>query len=291
MKRVARKPTIIYDGAIYHVIQRGNNRAFIYNDQLDKAKFCELLKETMEKEGYEFSLLYYVLMDNHFHLVVETPASAIDRIMHRINMMYTRYFNKKYGRTGSLYEGRYSGSLILDTRYLMSAIRYIAHNPVRAGLVKAPADYRWCAHLDIISMKKGLVNVEGLLSKFSANPIKAREAYDALILSEPGALGAGTETIGEVKALDKHGQKRMASLETLLISEFKDPMTRNRILRNDKAPAISAQRTKFAEKAFLAGFYVKEIAALLNMTTRGVRYMLEGTRAKLDDRGWEAGER
>jgi REP element-mobilizing transposase RayT len=282
---MGRKPTILYDGAIYHVIQRGNNRAFIYNDQLDKAQFCDLLTETMAIEGYKFSLLYYVLMDNHFHLVVETPVSAIDRIMHRVNMMYTRYFNRKYGRSGSLYEGRYNGSLIHDTRHLMTVIRYIAYNPVRANLVKAPADYRWCAHLDVVSMKKGLVDVDGLLSKFSDDPHQARASYEALILSEVEVRG--TKTIGQAKAMNKKEQKRMASLEIMLNSEFKDQTIRDRIVRNDKALAISAQRAKFAERAFLAGFYVKEIAALLNMSTRGVRYMLEGTKVKLDDRGWQ----
>lgn len=151
MTQMSRKPRIVYDGAIYHITQRGNNRAYIYNDQLDKAKFCDLLKETMTMEDYSFSLLYYVLMDNHYHLVIETQEASIDRIMHRINMLYTKYFNKKYGRSGVLYEGRYTGMLILDNSYLMTVIRYIAYNPVRAELVKSPADYRWCAHLDILS--------------------------------------------------------------------------------------------------------------------------------------------
>ena len=274
MSRVSRKPRIVYDGAIYHIIQRGNNRAYIYNDQLDKAKFCDLLMETMTMEDYGFSLLYYVLMDNHYHLVIETSEASIDRIMHRINMLYTKYFNKKYGRSGVLYEGRYTGILILDNSYLMTVIRYIAYNPVRAELVKSPADYRWCAHLDVVAKQHGLVDVAGLLSKFDKDPQKARAAYELLV---SGEVPEGKHQRSDV---DKKGQKRMTNLESMFHREIKDESVRTLVCQRDKSQEISAQRQKFAERAYLAGFYVKEIAALLNMTPRAVYYTLEGTRAK-----------
>lgn len=274
MRFMGRKPTIVYDGAVYHIIQRGNNRAYIYNDQLDKAKFCDLLQETMAMEDYGFSLLYYVLMDNHYHLVIETSEASIDRIMHRINMLYTKYFNKKYGRRGVLYEGRYTGLLILDNSYLQSVIRYIAYNPVRAELVKSPADYRWCAHLDIISTKQGLVDVAGLLSKFDQDPQKAKSAYALLISGEMPVQK------NQRQVQDKKIQKRMTNLESLLINEIKDDAVRTLVCQRDKTALISAHRQQFAERAYLAGFYIKEIAALLNMTPRAVHYMLEGTRAK-----------
>lgn len=271
---MSRKPTIVYDGAIYHIIQRGNNRAYIYNDQLDKAKFCDLLKETMDLEDYGFSLLYYVLMDNHYHLIIETPEASIDRIMHRVNMLYTKYFNKKYGRKGVLYEGRYTGLLILENIYLQSLIRYIAYNPVRAGLVKSPAEYRWCAHLDIVATKQGLVDVTGLLSKFDLDPVKAMAAYALLISGELPVQK------NQRQVQDKKLQKRMVNLEAMLFSEIKDEAIRTLVCQRDKTALISAHRQQFAERAYLAGFYVKEIAALLNMTPRAVHYMLEGTRAK-----------
>lgn len=274
---MTRKPTIVYDGAIYHLIQRGNNRAYIYNDQLDKAKFCDILKETMALEDCAYKLLYYVLMDNHYHLVIETLTAPIDRIMHRINLVYAKYFNKKYGRTGVLYEGRYARSLILDTGHLMSVIRYIAYNPVRAELVKSPADYRWCAHLDVLSMKRGLVDVKGLLDKFDRHPQKALDAYVHLI------SGRLPEPQRRTEAIDKISQKRMVSLEIMLISDFKDETQRTYICQGSKSPHIIALRKDFAERAYLAGFYAKEIAQILNMSPRAVQYMLRGTRAKLPE--------
>jgi REP element-mobilizing transposase RayT len=271
---MGRRPRVLYDGAIYHVIQRGNNRTFIYNDQLDKAKFCDLIHETMNMEDYSFKLLYYVLMDNHFHLLIETPSATIDRIMHRINMLYTKYYNKKYGRCGTLYDGRYTASLIAETRYLIQVIRYIANNPVRAGLVKIPSDYRWCAHLDVISYKKGLVDVDSLLGLLHENPPKAMEIY-LTILSPEQSISKSI-----LVSHEKNHQKRMTSLELLFRSHVKDKNLRELICSNDRSASVSELRRGFTESAYTAGYYVKEIAELLNLSLRGVRFILSKSKVQ-----------
>ncbi len=105
---MGRKIRTYFEGAIYHVIQRGNNKAFIFQKQADKIKLLDLLHETMQTENYNYKLLYYVIMDNHYHLIVETPSidANVSRIFQRVNMLYAKYYNKAYERCGGIYGGR-----------------------------------------------------------------------------------------------------------------------------------------------------------------------------------------
>ena len=106
--KMGRKLRELYNEALYHIIQRGNNRNYIYEDIMDKKMFFRLLLDTREKCG--FKILYYVLMDNHYHLLVQTGDITIDKIIQRLNTAYSKYYNKKYNRSGSIYGGRYNSS-------------------------------------------------------------------------------------------------------------------------------------------------------------------------------------
>jgi putative transposase len=128
-----------------HVIQRGNNRMACFADDADRTVYLALLRSSLPKLGCH--LHAYCLMTNHIHLLM-TPASgkACAALMHRLSQGYAQYFNKKHGRTGTLWEGRFRSSLVATAPYIVACYRYIERNPVRAGLVPHPLAYRWSSH-------------------------------------------------------------------------------------------------------------------------------------------------
>jgi len=94
-----------YQGGIYHVIARGNNKEYIFKESIDKGYFIKLLKETIE--GMNYCIFGYVLMDNHYHILIQTMDKKLQEIMHQINNKYSKYFNVKYKRIGHVFQGRY----------------------------------------------------------------------------------------------------------------------------------------------------------------------------------------
>ncbi|MFC1841105.1 transposase [Thermodesulfobacteriota bacterium] len=136
---MARALRIEYEGAFYHITSRGNDRKRIFYSKTDYSRFKSYLKEGAKKFG--FILHSYVLMTNHYHLLIETPNANLSKIMHYINGSYTTYINRKRGRRGHLFQGRYKSILVDRDNYLLELSRYIHLNPVKAGIVERPQDY------------------------------------------------------------------------------------------------------------------------------------------------------
>jgi len=140
-----RKPRFTLPGVPQHVIQRGNNRDPCFFAEQDYARYLNDLEESAEK--YACDIHAYVLMTNHVHLLV-TPhtENSISSMMQALGRRYVRYINHSYRRTGTLWEGRYKASLIDSEAYLLTCMRYIELNPVRASMVAHPGEYRWSSY-------------------------------------------------------------------------------------------------------------------------------------------------
>jgi putative transposase len=128
-----------------HLIHRGNDRLDIFRCERDHLVFLTMLKDASVR--FRTAIHGYVLMKTHFH-VLGTPEvqNAIEKTMQVLGTRYVRYFNRCYGRTGTLFEGKYEASIVDDERYWISCLRYIELNPVRAGIVKTPDEYRWSSY-------------------------------------------------------------------------------------------------------------------------------------------------
>lgn len=126
---MARPLRIEYAGAWYHITCRGNERRAIFTDDKDRSRFLEILSRSIELYGIEVHA--YVLMGNHFHLIIKAKEANLQKFMQRFNTAYTVYFNNKYRRTGHLYQGRYKSILIDADSYLLELSRYVHLNPVR----------------------------------------------------------------------------------------------------------------------------------------------------------------
>jgi putative transposase len=170
-----------YPGAYYHVINRGNNQEKIFKNDRDKEKFLEYLQIAAER----FSIIIhtYSLMNNHYHLLVETPEANLSVAMQWINVSYATYFNRKRGRHGHLFQGRFRAILIEADAYLKHLSRYIHLNPVRAKMVSAPADYLWSSYGAYIGKQKvpQFLETNRLLSNFGRNKKQARRNYQDFV--------------------------------------------------------------------------------------------------------------
>ncbi len=136
---MGRGPRIEYEGAIYHVIQRGTNREYIFAEHRWKKNLLQEIIKSIEVD--QMDLFAFVIMGIHYHLALRTAHTPLSKIMHRMNSNFGRYYNRDRSRTGSVFEGRYKAFPIENENYLLSVIRYIHRNPVRAGICSSVDEY------------------------------------------------------------------------------------------------------------------------------------------------------
>lgn len=141
---MARKPRIEFEGALYHVIMRGNHQEPIFRDTQDYLRYLDTL--CRYKSRYPFVLYAFALMGNHVHLLIEIRETPLSKILQGINLCYALYFNRKNKTIGHLFQGRYKAFLCDKDRYFLALIRYIHLNPVRAGIVSRADAYPWTSH-------------------------------------------------------------------------------------------------------------------------------------------------
>ncbi|MFA5778737.1 MAG: transposase [Elusimicrobiota bacterium] len=154
-----RRARFTVENGTYHIMLRGNNRARIFNNDDDFSCFLELLKDNKKKYGLK--IYHYAFMDNHIHLVVQSPDGVrLSAAMKRITVTYARYYRKLYKGIGHFFQDRFKSFLIQEGKYLLECGRYVELNPVRAGMVKSPGDYKWSsygAYAD--EVKSGIVDM------------------------------------------------------------------------------------------------------------------------------------
>ncbi|MDO9534664.1 MAG: transposase [Bacillota bacterium] len=159
-----RKPRIHYPGAVYHVIARGNNQENILVSDQDKKRYRELIKKY--KDRFSFLLYGYVIMDNHVHLILEVQEYPLSKIMQGIQQSYTQWYNQCNKRVGHVFQQRYKAILCDKDSYLLSLLKYIHYNPIRAGITPT-LDYPWSSHLDYLFGKNTFVDSHFCLSLFN----------------------------------------------------------------------------------------------------------------------------
>lgn len=178
---MARLPRLVVPHQAHHIIQRGNDRQLIFRDADDHVVFLKWLREAAKT--CKVAIHAYVLMPNHLHLLASpADATGLARMMQWIGRQYVPYFNKKYQRIGTLWQGRYKATIIDSERYFMTCSRYIELNPVRAGLVVAPGDFPWSSYAHHAGIKSDpLVTDHALYWALGNTPFDREIAYQALI--------------------------------------------------------------------------------------------------------------
>ena len=198
---MARKARIHYPEAVYHVMLRGNGGNPIFSDEEDYHHFEALLQEGIQR--FKHKIHGYCWMPNHVHLVIQVGEQSLSKIIQNLSFRYTRWFNRRQNQTGHLFQGRYKAILVDADEYLWELVRYVHLNPVRAGLVKRPDDFRWSGHLGYLGhVTQEWLTTDWVLRGFSKQRKRALQKYQDYIL----------EGIGEERRVEFHQGNREGRL-------------------------------------------------------------------------------
>ena len=177
---MARPPRLQFPGAVYHVTARGNEQRPIFRDDLDRREYLDRIAHYRER--FRFQLLAYCLMTNHVHLAVRSGAVPLSRVMAGLQSSYTQWFNRRHGRVGHLFQGRYKAFLVQEDRYLLALIRYVHLNPVAAGIVESASGYSWSSDR---YFRRGTgpawLDLDGVLPTLGSNRQSAVRRYVELV--------------------------------------------------------------------------------------------------------------
>lgn len=195
---MARPLRIEYPGALYHVTSRGNECREIFFGEKDRAAFLTTLGGVTRR--FNWICHAYCLMGNHYHLLVETPDGNLSKGMRHLNGVYTQQVNRAHQRVGHLLQGRFKGILVERDAYLLELARYIVLNPVRAGLVVSPQEWRWSSYRATAGLdeKPVWLSVDWLLSALADTPKAARQYYMRFVAEGIGRESPWQELKGQI---------------------------------------------------------------------------------------------
>jgi putative transposase len=195
---MARPLRLAFPHAVYHVASRGNARQKIYHDPTDREQFFSILTHTVTRYGWLCHA--YCLMDDHYHVVVETPRANLSLGMRQLNGLYTQAFNRRHGRVGHLFQGRYQAILVEKDSYLLELCRYVVLNPVRAQMVKQPGAWPWSSYRATAGLGAAptWLTVEWVLGQFGKRVKPAQARYRQFVAEGVGVPSPWRQLIGQI---------------------------------------------------------------------------------------------
>ena len=274
---VSRPLRIQAAGLTYHVTSRGNSKMTIFVDDEDRETFMALLVRMSERS--EVPIHTYCQMTNHYHLVCRTERPNISTAIHDLNGGYASYFNRRHRRSGHVFQGRFNAQVIEEEGYLREACRYVALNPVRAGLVARPELWRWSAHRALagIDPEPRLLSTSFLRREFLEQDLRfARARYvefvDAAIQN---ADGCASTFDGDLRVVGS--TEFVAGFERCLMAASKDVPRRERFLARPSLETLLAGvpgRAELDRRMLNAhvryGYTLREIATLIGVSIAAV---------------------
>ncbi len=178
---MARPLRIEYAEAVYHVTSRGNARRSIFKDDKDRGMLLNILEEVNDR--YHWLCHAYCLMNNHYHLVIETPDGNLSKGMRHLNGVYTMRFNRHHGSVGHVFQGRYKAILVQKESHLLEVCRYVVLNPVGAKVVEVPERWRWSSYRATARMEKAhpCLTTDWVLGQFGTKKRIAEKKYRTFV--------------------------------------------------------------------------------------------------------------
>ena len=268
---MARPLRFQYPGALYHVTARGNRRAAIFRDDVDRRAWLKLLGDACER--FHFCIHAFCQMTNHYHLLVETMEGNPADGMRHLNGVYSQYVNKRHQLVGHLFQGRYHAVLVQKDGHLLELARYLVANPVRAGVVDHPESWPWSSYQWMIGDARCPVwfNANWLLGNFSENRVAAVSAYIQFVsaglgMPSPLAQMGHRFVLGDESFIETHSSPAAApSPETTCSQRFLPAMTLPQYL------AAYPDRDKAMAHAYFSTIYtMREIGAYFGVSERTV---------------------
>ena len=276
---MGRKPRIEYPGGIYHVIQRGNNREFLFDDNACKEMLLDLLTSYREKLG--FDLFGYVIMGNHYHLIIRQTETSLQTIMHRVLSVFGRRYNILNSRSGHVFEYRYKAIPVMDDKYLMSLLRYIHQNPVAANMCARVSDYAWSSDRLYRQNEREneLVDINYILDIIAKNRLAALKIYLDFMdenVKEDIAAFEEVDFIGERELLliDDYVKAERKPLNDLLRAVALEDGLYREIKAGSRRRHLTPYKKEFIKAAYSCGYTMAEIGKCIAISDVAVFYLM-----------------
>ena len=272
---MGRRPRIEFKGALYHVIQRGNNKEYIFKNNTYKIYFLSKMKEF--KGLMDFDVYGYVIMDNHYHLVIRSNEVSISNIMQRINNDFSKYFNISNKRSGHVFQDRYTGILVKDDKYLLSLLRYVHQNPVKANMCKCVSNYYWSSDSSYRKNLHGqLVDIDFILNIFSLNRKAAIDEYikfmDSSKLEEYSKF-EDIDILGECKTSVNEDEKQ--TLDDILYEVTNDEELFTAIKNGSRKRNLTEYKRLYVMRALSENYTMIEIGKNIGISESAVSLLVK----------------
>ncbi len=270
---MSRPLRIEYAGAVYHITSRGNEKKAVYKDDVDRAMFLDTLSQVDKR--YNWICHAYCLMNNHYHLIIETPDGNLSAGMRQLNGIYTQTFNKRHKRVGHLFQGRYKAILIQKESHLLEVCRYVVLNPVRARAVERPEMWKWSSYRSTGGKEKAhpCLSTEWILVQFGSTRSIAGKAYRKFVqagIRQESIWKAmrGQSVLGEEEFTTTlmdylRGKRDIAELPKP--QRFADRPSLEKIFSGTIIRDIGTRNDKIQEAVHRYGYRQREVADYLDM--------------------------
>ncbi len=284
---MSRPLRIEFPGAVYHVTARGNARNDIFLSDNDRQAFLATLNWVVARFGWICHA--YCLMDNHFHLLIETPQANLSAGMRQLNGVYTQRFNHRHQRVGHLFQGRFKAILIEKDSYLLELCRYIVLNPIRARMTASADQYLWSSYLATLGMAPAPagLTIDWVLSQFAKTRSVARKRYAAFVAegigkASPWPALQGQTLLGSdafIKQIAPHLQEKASTHEVPKQQRLMHRPTLHQLFSTVKNK--SDRNHAMLEAHVNHGYTQAEIAATLTLHYSTVSRVIQATEEKM----------
>ncbi|MDP3296251.1 MAG: transposase [Thermodesulfovibrionia bacterium] len=270
---MARPLRIEYDGALYHVTSRGNERKLVFKDDTDRNIFLDTLHKVTQR--YNWLCHAYCLMNNHYHLVIETSDGNLSKGMRQLNGVYTQTFNKRHKRVGHIFQGRYKAILIQKESHLLEVCRYVVLNPVRAKAVTDAKEWRWSSYRATCGIDKlhPCLTTDWILGQFTKQKRPAEKKYKEFVEAGIGEKEIWKSVKGQsilgsdefVEKLIKYVRGHEDNKEIPRSQRYVNRPTLEKIFKEDVLSNRKVRNSRIKEAVNRYGYSQKEIADYLEL--------------------------
>lgn len=298
---MARPLRLEFPGALWHVTSRGNERREVVRDNADRIALLEQISDSAHT--FHWRIFAYVLMTNHYHLLLETPDKSLSRGMRQLNGRYAQEFNRRHHRVGHLFQGRFNAILVERESHFVELCRYIVLNPVRAAIVRTARDWQWSSYRATagFEMAPRWLDVDSLLKEFDPFlPQKARQLYRRFVAAG-GSYHPWSEIADQIYLGSREFRERVAPLIDLPSLEHEYPRRQLRPERKRLEDVIAAvvelrgssldciiRARRCAERAMICWLgrheslaTLNELGAILDRTDSGVSRLIQYAEEKI----------
>lgn len=283
---MARPLRIEYPNAVYHVTSRGNARNKIFLGDQDRENFLSVLDAVVKR--YNWLCHAYCLMDNHYHLMIETPDANLSRGMRQLNGVYTQKYNWWHSKTGHIFQGRYKSILVDKENYLLELCRYVVLNPVRATMVEKPEEWKWSSYGATAGLKTvpNYLTGDWILGLFSNNKAEAQKRYrkfvrEGIHTGSPWDDLQGQILLGEEGFIEKYKDLLSDKEQIKEIPRPQRYVSRPRLSKLLSKEDKTARRNRGIHSAHVKyGYTLKEIADHLEIHYTTVSKAIKGLEEK-----------